>query len=346
MQTIKHQAWPDIGQFRNMIRAVKEKATFSHLDVNGDAVFDPSKPLPILQFHGTVKLHGTNAAIGVTKDGDIWYQSRSRVITLEDDNAGFVRFWKDLEDKGFTFKNLLSSVIHEGSEILVAGEWCGGNIQKGVALNQLEKMFVIFGVKVDGEWLSPEEVSQFPMATDHNIFNVYSIETYKIEIDFNKPEIAQDKLVKLVEMIEKTCPWGKKFGVEGIGEGAVFRPIDKEWESTKLWFKVKGSDHQISHVKTLAPVDIEKVISERAFVEMVVTEARCVQMIQKVKESGVKVVDRTHLAQALRWIYNDIVKEESDVAIGNGIDISKMGGMISNYTKQWFFKNEDKFDEL
>ena len=79
---------------------------------------------------------------------------------------------------------------------------------------------------------------------------------------------------------------------------------------------------------------------------MVVTEARCVQMIQKVKESGVKVVDRTQIAAFLRLVYNDVVKEETDVAIGNGIDISKMGGMISNYAKQWFFKNEDKFDEL
>jgi hypothetical protein len=242
MSSIKHQPWPNIGQFRNMIQAVKEKATFSHLDANGEAIFDLSKPLPVLQFQGTVKLHGTNSAIGISKEGEIWHQSRSRMITLEADNAGFARFWKDIEDKGFLFNNLINdySLINKGSEVLVVGEFCGGNIQKGVALNKLPKMFVIFGVMVDGEWLSPEDVSRFPTAAAHNIFNVYGAETYNIEIDFNKLEIAQNQLVKLVEKIEKTCPWGEKFGVEGVGEGAVFRPMDKDWEKdTKLWFKVK-----------------------------------------------------------------------------------------------------------
>ena len=344
MQTIKHQAWPDIGQFRNMIRAVKEKATFSHLDVNGDAVFDNCKPLPTLEFSATTKKHGTNAAIGVTVDGQVWFQSRERIVTLEDDNAGFARFWKDLESK-FTIQDMVKHIPFT-NEILVFGEWCGGSIQKGVALNQLPKMFVIFGVKVDGVWQTPDEVKQWKEYPEYSIYNTYSVELPTFTIDFNKPEIAQNEMVELVAKIEAECTWGKKFGVAGVGEGFVIRSITKGWEGTSFYAKLKGEKHSISKVKTIASVDIEKVASERAFCEMVVTDARCEQMIQKVKATGVKIVDRTQIGLFLKMLVGDIFKEESDVAIGNGLDIQKMGGMLSTYGKQWFFKNEDKFDEL
>lgn len=357
MQTIKHQAWPDIGQFRNLIRAVKEKATFSHLDSNGDAVFDNCKPLPTLKFQGTVKLHGTNACLIIDSKQNLYFQSRERMITVQDDNAGFCRFFTDLKTSGVNLwemvnaETLLKKISDDEEEpsdctIRIYGEWAGGNIQKGVALNKLQKMFVIFGVKVGNLWMTPDEVASFPAMPQHNIFNVYSAPTYELTVDFNKPEIAQDQIVKLVEEVEKLCPWGAKFGVEGIGEGLVWRCVTPGWESTSYYMKTKGEKHSVSRVKTVASVDVEKVASERAFCEMAVSDARCTQMIQKVKESGVKVVDRTQMGVFLRYLYNDCVKEESDVAVGSGLDISKLGGMISTYGKQWFFKNEDKFDEL
>lgn len=38
---------------------------------------------------GSVKLHGTNAGIGVTKDREIWCQGRNRELTVDSDNYGF-----------------------------------------------------------------------------------------------------------------------------------------------------------------------------------------------------------------------------------------------------------------
>jgi len=110
---------------------------------------------------------------------------------------------------------------------------------------------------------------------------------------------------------------------------------------------VKGGEHRVSKSGTsLAPIYADSLSSYEAFVEMVVTEARCVPMIQKIKESGVKIVERKHLGQALKWMNDDIVKEESDVMISNNLDVKKVAPLITVYTKQWFFKNEYKFDEL
>ena len=44
---------------------------------------------------------------------------------------------------------MLSTVDMKGYDyVTVFGEWCGKGIQKGVAINQLEKMFIIFELKL------------------------------------------------------------------------------------------------------------------------------------------------------------------------------------------------------
>jgi hypothetical protein len=50
-----------------------------------------------------------------------------------------------------------------------------------------------------------------------------NFETWNIEIDFDRPDIAQNELVELVEkVIEPNSPLGQTFGKEGnIGEGVV-----------------------------------------------------------------------------------------------------------------------------
>ena len=75
------QKFPSIEQFRTVIKYV-------------------NKYLPgvtTLKYKGTVKLHGTNAAIGVLKDGTVYFQSRNSIITPENDNAGFATFMKHFE---------------------------------------------------------------------------------------------------------------------------------------------------------------------------------------------------------------------------------------------------------
>lgn len=55
---MKHINYPKTGQYRNVVKKVKDKATFIGVDENGDGIFDISKTKPVLKFKGTVKLHG------------------------------------------------------------------------------------------------------------------------------------------------------------------------------------------------------------------------------------------------------------------------------------------------
>ena len=85
---MKHYKWPSIGQYREVVRNIERRARFAGVDERGEPIINIAADYPTLEFVGTVKLHGTNAAV-VIGDGEHWFQSRERIITPEKDNAGF-----------------------------------------------------------------------------------------------------------------------------------------------------------------------------------------------------------------------------------------------------------------
>ena len=223
-----------------------------------------------------MKLHGTNAGIVKYSDGRLEFQSRERVLSLEEDNANFMAEMMKV-DLSFLFSN-----IQFNEYCAVYGEWCGGNIQKGVAINGLQKMFVIFGIKADDNWV---ELPLYLHNNQNNIYNILQFPTYEVEIDFNNPELVQNKIIEMTIAVEECCPVGKFFGKEGVGEGIVFTAEI----SQDLKFKSKGEKHSVTKVKKLNPIDTEVMNSINEFVDSVVTENRLEQGITFFKENNIEV---------------------------------------------------------
>ena len=182
--------YPSIEQFRNVIRELRLNHDYKGKDENGDAIYLHDTPYPTLTFKGTVKLHGTNAGIVKYKNGDIKYQSRERELSLTSDNAGFML---SMMNKNIDF---LFDGIEFNEYIAVFGEWCGQSIQKGVALSQLPKMFVVFGFNIDGNLYPAEQYADKSDATQ-SICNINDFPCFEIDIDFNQPELSQNKLIEL-----------------------------------------------------------------------------------------------------------------------------------------------------
>lgn len=342
--------FPSIEQFRNVIRHVKTHAQYAGRDENGDAIIDQSRPIPTLKFRGTVKLHGTNAGIVYDVDTDTFtYQSRERVLELTSDNAGFMlnmmrheNVWRDVACQAMREIFVPEQKI---TKVAIFGEWCGSGIQKGVALTELPKMFVVFAIKVVFEdestkWLPIGEIDLH--LPEDKLFNIDTFTTYEIDVDFNHPELAQNKMIEITEEVEKECPVGKYFGVSGIGEGVVWTCVSDGWNDSGTWFKVKGEKHSVSKVRTLAAVDVEAVANLKAFVDSVVTEARLEQGLDNLVREQLKPFEMTSMGDFLRWVYNDVLKEETDTIVANGIDPKKLGGAIANVARPWFVK---KFNE-
>lgn len=344
MKKRKMITFPEIGQFRQIIKTVHDQTRYSGRDENDDAIFDASKVLPTLTFTGTVKLHGTNAGVTLTKDGDMYAQSREHVITTENDNAGFAFF---VDSNKENFKNLFSTLeFRDADYITICGEWCGGNIQKGVAINGLPKMFVVFGVKMsyednetkDNYFLMDSETNHLKNV-EERIYNILDFENYTIDIDFNNPQMIQNKLIELTLAVEAECPVGKALGNIGIGEGIVFKC---DTENGTIRFKVKGEKHAgKSKVKTLKPVDNEK-INKIQRVAMEVTPIwRLSQMLEKscnLINGG--MIDRTKLGDYLKLVFNDVIKEDIDILVENNLEPKDVSKYISNIARLYFFEQE------
>ncbi len=97
----------------------------------------------------TEKIDGTNACIYVGADGEFHCQSRSKIITPDDDNYGFARWAYERKDE-------LMKLGH-GYHF---GEWYGNGIQRRYSLP--EKRFALFNTFRPQESL-PDGVSIVPV---------------------------------------------------------------------------------------------------------------------------------------------------------------------------------------
>lgn len=345
--------FPSIDQFRNVIRHVQTQTRYAGKDETGEPIYDGSRELPKLKFQGTVKLHGTNAGVVYdVKTHTIEYQSRERILSLTSDNAGFMLAQKRQEDawKRFFEREYNIEIDYAKSDesplskIAVYGEWCGSGIQKGVAISQLPKMFVVFAMKYlyeDGtsDWAVIEtlDFDQIVWRLE-DVYNVEDFGTYHVEIDFAHPELAQNKMIDITMAVEEECPVGKHFGVSGIGEGVVWCAYGEgeKWNTSGMWFKVKGEKHSASKVKKLASVDVEAVQAVADFIEMAVTESRLEQGLHVLKNELLLPLEMKSMGDFIRWVFNDILKEEMDTIIASQIDPKKLGGPIANKARPWF----------
>lgn len=319
---MKHYKYPSIGQFRNTIQDVQKECSRNEL------------ALPTILFTGAVKLHGTNAGI-VFNDGELPYaQSRNHVIEPGEDNYGFANF---VEENKVELQRWMDTLrIESGTTlpIVVYGEWCGAGIQKGIGLSHLNKMFVVFEIHI-----MLDDTNPWGSISDHyarvcNIENMYAISEfpeYKVIIDFKDPIQIQQTLVDLTMAVETECPVAAHFGIKnGIGEGIVWSAM---YGNKILRFKVKGERHSTSNVKILAPVDVEYIANVKAFIDYAVTENRIKQAMQETS-----VDCRLGTGDVIRWVFNDIIKEETDVLEKAGLTIKELGGPIARVTKELFFK--------
>ena len=53
-----HSKYPSIGQYRNVIKEIKDSSSYVGKDEDGNPIFDRTKKAPTLTFTGTTKLHG------------------------------------------------------------------------------------------------------------------------------------------------------------------------------------------------------------------------------------------------------------------------------------------------
>ncbi len=370
MKSDKLKKYPEIGPYRAVINAVTNKTRYFGKDENGDPIYN-NDSLPTLNFRFTSKGHGANGSIGwlynpTLNDYERHTQSRERVITPLDDNAGFSLFVERI-NSDLLFKNICLHVltlilepefkndmyhnekIDDMYQVLthpsvrIYGEWLGKGIQSGMATNQVDKFFMIFGVKVNNIWV-PDELTKHIKLEDERIFNIFDVETKELLIDFNNPKDYTELFDSWVDEIEKQCPIGTFLGVKGLGEGWVAKPTDPKWHSGRYFFKIKGEKHKNQNKgnkKKKISIDPVKVENLKNLLDEIVDDGRLSQGITKLVEFG-HPVDIKSMGFYLKWLSDDTMSEELDTIITNGFTPKEVTKEISKKGRKYFMEYLDK----
>lgn len=336
--------YPSTSQFRQVIRTMYETLSFDGLDENNNVKRKEPESW-VVPYIGTVKIHGTNASAVMYEEGAVSFQSKERVLSLTQDNSGFMGFMVR-KDVSKLFNQVISACLAQGIEIAypieIAGEWAGRGIQKGVAVSEVEPFFTIFRVAVGTKehgglnWFSPDVFGNVK-DPEARIFNIMDFETHVVNIDFKNPELIQNRLVEYTMKAEAKCPVGAHFGVEGVGEGFVWTPLDNTLAANSgLWFKVKGEKHSVSKVKTLAEVDPVRLANIQEFIAYAVTDNRLDQGIQEVG------LDQSKIGEYIGWVSRDVNKEEGDVLEKNSLTMKDVAKFISNKARGYYLKKLDE----
>jgi hypothetical protein len=343
-ETKEHIRFPSIEQYRHAIKKLREFYSYDGKTEDGTPIYRDITFSPV-RFWGVVKAHGTNAAIVQKYRGaDLQYQSRERVITPENDNAGFATYMQNNYHDllGLMYRLRERSFALDDESVAIFGEWCGGNIQAGVALNQLPKMFIVFAIRFGRGDKSP-----YWMLPHHHLFDaslskcvqtrsINEFGHYILDVDLNQPEFMQNMIKKWVEEVEAECPIGKYFGKSGIGEGLVFY-ADVPGLGLDYAFKAKGEKHANTKVKTIAAVDIEKVTALNELVDKIVTENRLTQMIDVLRDKEGLKVEVRNIGTYLKIVFQDCLKEESDLILGNGVTTKEFCHAAHRKIKAFYF---------
>ena len=351
-----HIPFPSIGQFSNVVYNVNNKCHYVGQDENNEPIYDTSILKPKLKFLGTNKLHGTNAAIIIDKKNEvIYFQSKENVIIPTIDNAGCAAYLASIQMEILDMVNSSScfdAVNWNTSTLAIYGEWCGGNIQKTVALNGLDKMFVIIAIAVvdietkQKEWFV-KDIMQTVKLQNRKIYNIYDYPTFEIEIDFENVHLSTNKIIDMTLEVEDMCPVGKAFGVEGIGEGIVFQCITEPFNGNSgFWFKSKGVKHSNSKVKTIKPVDNEKVAKLMDIADLVTPSWRLEQMFNLTLDTlNGGQITRSKIGDFLKAVNNDICKEDLHIFTENNVEFKDVVTYVTKISKDYFLQMEKDFLE-
>jgi len=350
---MKHISYPKIESFKNFYKGFKQRRTFVGLEPDGKTPIFEAAILPKIQLRGSVKLHGTNAAVAF-QGAEYWTQKRtqaSRAGTI-DGHFGFHAFVNQNVDDIRLLVHHVRNVyqVDENDIITVYGEWCGPGVQKKVAISQLPtKMFFVFGIKIttpdpEGKkdvavWLDPAKWDNVEF-DNGRIWNIYQFQTWDYVLDMNDPSAARDYFADVVAEVEEQCPVAKFFNIEGIGEGVLWNSYD-DTGARVASVKTKGDKHKVAKgegrkTREIIEISPEKLTNIINFVETVEVNERVHQAIHVLYENVVPGKEKT--GEILKWVCQDIYVEESASLIELNLDWDDVKSRVSTKTREQFFK--------
>ena len=307
--------WPSIPLFESLVYTAKA------LVADGVKVIPGN--VPVVTYYAKPKRDGTFAAIERLADGTIIYHSRNKIITPGDDNFGFAAWASKLSFSG-------------DKPFVIYGEWAGRDIQRDMSDSLIERHFFIFGLETEGVWESePEEIWSrlariMPIGRDR-VRILPEVQSLRINILDPQPEVLKH-INDLVASAETVDPYMKEeFGVEGPGEGFVYRAYES-WVPEELrYFKAKATKTRVKATKAAASATIDKLAAD-TFVSTFVTDARCRQF------AGAEPYQKRNTGNFVNALEADVFKESKAEIEVSGLSANDLRPLVKSAARDWYLK--------
>ena len=316
-------SFPHIHLFHNVLAYVEHVNT----DPEVPKQYRIDKPVT---FKGTIKLHGSNC--GVVMDvatGALQAQSREIDLTPEADYKGFAKFVEAnaVGIRGMIRKDVLPKITGTVHKVALYGEWVGAGVvkkTKGVAVSKFtEKHWALFATfAVIDDDIEARNVSDLimdlPLRHYNNttyIGNVRQAGNWSITVNFSDSasiEWAQTEAARIIATIEKQCPYGAIYGLEGAGEGIVWMPTGEFTGREDLYWKFKTDAHSVvlepKMVKERPIVADDVLAAIEDFVTRTVTSNRLEQGLDALEQQGLKT-EKRNTGKFIQWVVADVERE-------------------------------------
>ena len=230
----------------------------------------------------------------------------------------------------------------EVGAVIIAGEWCGAGIQKGVAINQLKRMFVVVSICVNGMWVDDRAYADVVGEEEEEvwIFHVAKGGWFERVVDLGDVRGSEREMEEVTERVVGVCPFAKKgFGVEGVGEGIVWKV--RGWEGdARFWCKTKGERWAVSSSHKLGGEGGKGENLMGEFAKAVVLEGRLEQGWGELREEERKAKG---FGGFLKWLEKDVLAEEGLEMERLGIGQAGLGQAIAGVAKPWFWRRVEEY---
>jgi hypothetical protein len=317
-------------------------------------------PIPLV---GTVKLHGTHADVLISPDNSIVFQSRNTVgLTPAKDNQGFAAALSQNSRVLLTLRDACLArwaQLHPNhvdacsprAPVILAGEWIGTKIQKDVAVSLLSRRFVIVSISIDREWQKDEDYADIEDA-EHGVYNVLRAGVYRATLYPDDVQRTVEETQLLAEQVAAKCPFAGLFGVQGLGEGIVWKMASSSESMLEvagcnvnanpaLWFKTKGGMFKPTFYQPQGKTVQDGEAGEQSRREAeTAAKAWCgtlrlEQAWDVLGEKGIKR-DAQGLGAFLTWLQQDIIGEEKKGICSASIQESVLKKEIAKIARPWY----------
>lgn len=281
---------------------------------------------PVIEFVGTVKIHGCNLGICQKPDGRLIIQTRETIVNESNNFFGAYDFVQKNKE---TFEKIFDAVrkTHypaDYKDIYIFTEYFGQGIQRKVGVKHLERRVAILDIVIKEDEENKTKLGYKQLKNYHDFSNDYvkfitQYPGFKQVIDFGASEEELREVLQVLQdytfEVEKHCPVAafhlpQDFTEDLIGEGIVWQAVDAPENHGGIFFKVKG----VKHIKTkqpktpeeLALLDAATIFAETAL------DGRLEQGIFKLQEKLLDPKDVKNTGEYVRWVVEDAIDELDD----------------------------------